>query len=110
MRFRRIGFVLLVCAGVATFFFRTTEAQTRVQHNARARTINGASAQVHGNLVQVMRGVLFPNSNVIFFAQDKNPADVMPDANPFLSTDPLTGSFGGWDAVENSAPGLWPSP
>ena len=46
---------------------------------------------------------MFPNSNVIFFAQDKNPATVKPLGDPSLSTDPLSGTFGGWAAVENSS-------
>src|SRR5947207_1579822 len=36
------------------------------------------AAQVEGNLAQLMRGILFPASNVIFAAQDQNPADVKP--------------------------------
>ena len=59
--------------------------------------------QAQGNLSQVMRGILFPNSNVIFAAQAKNPADIKPADDPTASTNPLTSSFGGWTAVENSA-------
>src|SRR5437868_13193688 len=36
------------------------------------------AGQVSGDLRQVMRGILFPNANVIFYGQDKNPADVKP--------------------------------
>ena len=46
---------------------------------------------------------MFPNSNVIFYAQDKNPADVKPAGDGSLATDPLSGTFGGWAAVENSS-------
>jgi hypothetical protein len=65
-----------------------------------------AGAQVHGNLGQIMRGILFPNSNVIFAAQSTNPADLKPAGDPSTSTDPLTGTYGGWTAVENSAVAL----
>ena len=58
--------------------------------------------QVHAVLGQVMRGILFPNANVIFAAQSQNPADVKPEADPSLSTNPLASSYGGWTAVENS--------
>lgn len=58
---------------------------------------------VQSNLVQLMRGVLFPNANVVFFAQDDNPADVKPANDPSLATDPLANTYGKWDAVENSA-------
>lgn len=106
MRFRSVVFLLLVCAAVAMPFFRIAEAQTPAQGVARTRAQNGTTApaaQVHGNLAQVMRGILFPNANVIFFAQSNNPADVKPPADPSLSTDPLTDTYGGWVAVENSA-------
>ena len=33
-----------------------------------------AAPQVKGSLNQVMRGILFPNSNILFDAQDKDPA------------------------------------
>ena len=55
------------------------------------------------NLNQLMRALFFPNSNVVFFPQRYDPATVKPAAEPSGSTDPLTGVFGGWEAVENSA-------
>ena len=61
--------------------------------------------QVHANLNQLMRGVLYPAANVVFFAQADNPAEVkfIPGHDPGMSTDPLTSTFGGWLAVENAA-------
>ena len=50
-----------------------------------------------------MRALFFPNSNVVFFPQRYDPAAVKPASEPSGSTDPLTGVFGGWEAVENSA-------
>jgi len=47
-----------------------------------------------------MRGTLFPASNVIFAAQNENPADVKPA--PATATNPLASSYGKWEAVENS--------
>src|SRR5205814_549598 len=58
---------------------------------------------VHGTLAQVMRGVLFPNANVVFAAQSDNPADVKPAPDPALATNPLASAYGGWTAVENSS-------
>ena len=60
------------------------------------------AAQIHGNLSQVMRGILFPNSNVIFAGKNANPADLKPDKDPSTATDPLLSTYGGWTAVENS--------
>jgi hypothetical protein len=61
--------------------------------------------QVHADLNQLMRGVLYPAANVVFFAQADNPGDVkfIPGHDPGMSTDPLTSTFGGWVAVENAA-------
>jgi len=52
---------------------------------------------------QLMRGILFPLGNTVFYAQADDPAALPPDALPSSSTNPLTGLFGGWEAVENSA-------
>jgi len=55
------------------------------------------------NLNQLMRSLFFPHSNVVFFTQRYDPKDVKSASEPSASTDPLTGVFGGWEAVENSA-------
>jgi hypothetical protein len=61
-----------------------------------------ARYRVHGNLNQVMRGILFPNSNVIFAAQNAEFAGIKQDKDPSLATDPLKSVYGSWTAVENS--------
>jgi hypothetical protein len=60
---------------------------------------------VQTDLNRLMRGVLYPASNVVFSAQTDNPGDVkfVPGKDPSLATDPLTSTFGGWQAVENAA-------
>jgi hypothetical protein len=58
---------------------------------------------VHATLNQLMRGTFYPASNVFFAAQDLNPADVPHAKDPNMATDPLTSSFGKWEAVDNSA-------
>ena len=61
--------------------------------------------QVHADMNQLMRGVLYPAANVVFSAQGDNPAEIKlpPGHDPNMSTDPLTSTFGGWTAVENAA-------
>jgi hypothetical protein len=59
-------------------------------------------AQVQATLGQLMKGILYPASNVIFAAQNDNPADVKPAKDPSAATDPLQSSYGKWEAVENS--------
>jgi hypothetical protein len=60
---------------------------------------------VEANLLQLMRGILYPASNVIFAAQNDNPADAKPakGQDPALATDPLVSTYGGWLAVENAS-------
>ena len=64
-----------------------------------------AAQEVKADLNQLMRGVLYPAANVVFFAQAENPADVKPNIgqDPSMATDPLASTFGGWQAVENAA-------
>jgi hypothetical protein len=71
---------------------------------AQAPSTN-ATQGVYANLNQLMRGVLYPAANVVFFAQSENPADVkpVPGQDPSMATDPLTSTFGGWQAIENAA-------
>jgi hypothetical protein len=61
--------------------------------------------EVQSDLNQLMRGILYPASNVIFSAQIDNPGDVkfVPGKDPSMATDPLVSTFGGWLAVENAA-------
>ena len=64
-----------------------------------------APQQVHATLNQLMRGVLYPAANVVFFAQADDPGAVKrpPGLDPSMATDPLTSTFGGWQAIENAA-------
>src|SRR5579872_2348492 len=64
-----------------------------------------ATPTVYANVNQLMRGVLYPEANVVFFAQADNPAEVkpVPGQDPAMATDPLTSTFGGWQAIENAA-------
>ena len=62
-----------------------------------------AAPQVKGSLNQVMRGILFPNSNIIFDAQDKDPAAPPDPKDPAASASPFAGTYGGWEAVENAS-------
>ena len=70
---------------------------------ASGRSAGAAPArQVHANLNQVMRGILFPASNVIFAAQGDDPATIKPEKDASTSPNPLTSTYGGWMAVENA--------
>ena len=59
-------------------------------------------AQPRSTLAQLMRGLLYPNSEIIFAAQNEDPeaaAAAAASAEPFGNTD----LYGGWEGVENAA-------
>jgi cytochrome c556 len=70
---------------------------------AEAQTATAQKPQVVATLGQLMKGILFPSSNVIFAAQSENPADVPPAKDPSMATNPLASTYGKWEAVENSS-------
>jgi hypothetical protein len=64
---------------------------------------NAAPApQIPATLAQLMKGIIYPASNVIFAAQSDNPADVPPAKDPSTAPNPLASSYGKWEAVENA--------
>ena len=85
MRLRHGLFSAVVCAGLA--MWGVAAAQTQKPQT---------------NLLQVMRGIVYPASNVIFAAQSVDPATVKPAPDPSTSPNPLTSTYGGWAAVENA--------
>ncbi len=78
MRIRNVTFLMLVVIGVAVLCAVSADivmaqapargaAPAPAPAPARGRgPAPAARTQVHGNLLQVMRGILFPNSNVVF--------------------------------------------
>jgi len=89
---RRIGFTALFVSVLA--FCLVAQAPPK-----------SPAVQVHADLKQLMRGVLYPAANVVFSAQIDNPGDAkpVPGNDPSMATDPLHSTFGGWQAVENAA-------
>jgi hypothetical protein len=85
---------------LASIFIALAQAQapTRAPGTAAAQ-----KPQVVATLGQLMKGILFPNSNVIFAAQSDNPADVPSAKDPSMATNPLASTYGKWEAVENSS-------
>jgi hypothetical protein len=58
--------------------------------------------KIEANLLQLMRGMLFPASNVVFAAQGDLKKFRQDDA-PSVSPNLLTSVFGGWEAIENAS-------
>jgi len=94
-----LGF--LVWTG-ATTLVQESPAQSAARVPAPARTA-AVKPEVEATLAQLMKGILYPSSNVVFAAQTENPADVPPAKDPSMATNPLASSYGKWEAVENSA-------
>ncbi len=74
----------------------------RAQAPARPAAQTAAGARPPANLAQLMRAIFFPNVNVIYGAQNQDPSTIKPADSPNDSPNPLTGTWGGWTAVENS--------
>ena len=97
---RVLAAMAMVTAGTA---MAVVQAQAPTAAKPAAATpAPAARYRASGNLNQVMRGILFPNSNVVFAAQNEDFAKMPQDKDPSLSTDPLKGVYNGWTAVEDS--------
>jgi cytochrome c556 len=98
MRIHAAALGILTLIGVA-------QAQTPAPPKAAKAAPAKAAAPASRNpatLAQLMKGILFPSSNVIFFAQGDNPNDVPEAKDPALAVNPLASSYGKWEAVENA--------
>jgi hypothetical protein len=96
-RIAAVAVALMVAIGCAA-----AAQQAAAQGQGRAGGAPAAGAQqVHGNLLQMMRGTLFPASNVVFAAQD-DPTKVPPADDPSTSPNPLNSAYPGWEAVRNA--------
>jgi len=93
--------------------FRAGPAELRPDDTLKAITVVAppgtapAAAAPPGNLAQVMRGILFPSSNLIFNVQNQDPgAQKMgwqPGDTPFGWADWGAGIYSGWELVDYAA-------
>jgi len=98
---RTVAAAIVIAAASAVLF-----AQARPPRPAAARP---AAAKPTGTLAQIMRGIYFPNSNVIFDVQQNDPS--APKKKPGVdagtsATETYAGTYSGWEAVENAAVAL----
>jgi hypothetical protein len=59
-----------------------------------------------GTLAQVMRGIYFPNANLIFDVQQNDPGVPKKKSESGSSTDTYASAYSGWEIVENAAVAL----
>jgi len=86
---------------VGSLFFGAIIAAQAPAAKPPAPAARPAAAKPLGNLAQVMRAILFPNSNIIFFTQTDNPADPKKPLDVTFGT--FANVYTGWQVVENAA-------
>ena len=101
-----LAMMIALVAGMAAVAVVQAQAPKPAAKPAAAAPAAAARYRVHGNLNQVMRGVLFPNSNVVFAAQSEDFAKIAQEKDPSTATDPLKGVYNSWTAVEDSGVAL----
>ena len=85
---------------------QVTFPAARTAPAAAAAGAGGASFGAAGNLAQIMRGITFPNANIIFNVQIKDPGKQPikpPGATPFDYVEWGSTVYPGWQAVDNAA-------
>lgn len=93
------AFAAITLAGSAGFGLRRAFAESGPQAQpARGSTAHAPDA----TLRQLMRGIMFPDSNIIFAGQ-LDVSKIPPALAPDKSTDLVTSMYGGWQAVENAS-------
>ncbi len=94
----------LTCAAATAAQQATQPTETTPAGPARPRPQTATfPPSTPGTVNQLMRGLYFPASNVVFAGQTDDPATIPRDMRGSVSTDLLKSVFGGWEAVENSA-------
>lgn len=96
----RISLIALILSLASSSGMAQTKAAPAKAAPAKAAA--NASAPP-ATMAQLMKGILYPNSNVIFAAQGDDPAKIAPAKEASSAVNPLESSYGQWEAVENSA-------
>ena len=102
-------FLVLVVLCVSVLYMEVARAQApSAPARSGGRGATGQAARpaattsAPANVLQLMRGILFPSSNVVFYAQSDDPEKVEKAADPSTATDALKSTYGGWEAVANA--------
>jgi len=99
--------MLFISVGIATYLIAAAASAQTPPGGASGQAPARAAApsvapKADANLLQLMRGILYPSSNVIFAAQSDISKLPQPK-DPSVSPNPLTNTYGGWQAVENAS-------
>jgi hypothetical protein len=102
MRFVRVLSWFVLVAGIAG-----CQQAPPAPAPGAATTAGAPAAQPYGSLAQVMRGIPFPNSNIIFDTQTNDPGVAKKtDGKDQGATSTYANTYGGWQQVENAAVAL----
>lgn len=102
-----------VCVALGLLFLAHAAAQAQAPARPSSRPPNALPAyKPDASLAQVMRAIMFPNSNIIFDVQTNDPG------RPRKETDPndrgalawFSNLYSGWDLVQNAAIALAEAP
>lgn len=102
-----LGFLFLTHAAWAQ-----TPAPSPPKTPARPPALRLAPYRPDGSLAQLMRAIMFPNSNIIFDVQTNDPAAPRKEADPAErgALALFSNLYSGWDLVENAAIALTEAP
>jgi hypothetical protein len=70
---------------------------------AKPAPAQATAAKPVGNLAQVMRGIFFPNANILFDVQTGDPEDFGKKKEGAGASSTFSGIYTGWQVVENAA-------
>ena len=101
------GFILALLTAIATAQAPSAGADPRVRPTAKPGAGKPAPKPT-GTLAQLMRGIYFPNANLIFDVQQNDPGIPKKKSGESTgsSTETYSSVYTGWDAVENAAVAL----
>jgi len=108
MRLSRVVLALLFLGAIAAFGVAIAAQAPSPKKVGAARA--PSSKKPVGTLAQVMRGILFPNANIIFDVQQKDPG-APPKKRPSVGEESSTSEtfsnvYTGWEVVQNAAVAL----
>jgi hypothetical protein len=97
----------LIWGGFVLAFLTAVAAAQSPAPKAPARATAARPGQKPaGTLAQIMRGIYFPNANLIFDVQQNDPAVPKKKADSGSTTDTYASAYSGWEVVENAAVAL----
>jgi hypothetical protein len=96
----------LLFGGCALAFLTAVAAAQAPPKAAAAKPTAAPARKPTGTLAQVMRGIYFPNANLIFDVQQNDPGVPKKKSESGSSTDTYASAYSGWEIVENAAVAL----